>query len=59
MDNCELFSHVYFATPLITRICPYIDSLCKFGFRVSKINVGPDSGIKMRPVYPGADPGGD
>jgi len=33
MINCDLLSHVYFATPPIPRSCAYLDSLGKFGFR--------------------------
>jgi len=32
--NCELFNHVYFATPPLTRSCVYLNSLGKFDFRV-------------------------
>ena len=34
-DTCELFSHVCFATPLISRSCTYRDSQGKSGFRAS------------------------
>jgi len=33
MINCELFSHVYFATLPMPHICIHLDSLGNFGFR--------------------------
>jgi len=33
MANCELFSHVYFATPPIPRSCAYLYSLGKFSLQ--------------------------
>jgi len=33
MINCELFSHVYFATLPMSRSCAHLDSFGKFGFR--------------------------
>jgi len=33
MINCELFSHFYFATLPMPRICAHLASLGKFGFR--------------------------
>jgi len=38
MINCELFSHVYFATLPMPRSCEHLGSLGKFGFR-SKIGL--------------------
>jgi len=49
--NCESFSHAYFAAPPMPCSYTHHDSVGKFGFRASKINVGPGSGFKMRPVY--------
>jgi len=46
MIKCEWFSHLYFATPPITRSCAYLDSFGKFGFRdyigLQKWMSGPD-----------------
>jgi len=46
----QLHSHT---TYFDTRSCAYLDSLGKFGFRASKINVGlePGLGFKMRTIY--------
>ena len=47
--DCELFSHIYFATLPIHRSCAYLDSLGKFFFFGSKSGfikgVGPSSGL--------------
>jgi len=55
MINCELFSHVYFATPPIPAIAQILNHSVNVTFGPKsglKINVrrGPGSGFKMCPV---------